>query len=57
MLADRMYLLLFGLAIVFGGMALWSYVQNDRKLTVAAKVRVRMALLFVAFGLYLLYSR
>ena len=56
MFGTNLYILFLVLAAIFGGMAIQDFVKNARKFTPAAKVRLRMALIFLAVGLYLLYQ-
>ena len=56
MLAGQLYWLFFALAAVFGGMSLLDYLKSDR-LTPAAKVRLRMSIIFFAVGVFLVLSR
>ena len=56
MLGSYLYVLFLVLAVLFGGMALRDYMRNERRLTPAAKVRLRMSLIFLAVGLFLLFQ-
>ena len=56
MFAERLYILFLVLGAIFGGMSLRNYLQNARVLTPAAKVRLRMSIIFLIVGLYLLLS-
>lgn len=57
MLAGKLYLLLFAVALVLAGLGLRDYVRNERRLTPAVKVRMRISLLFIGIGLYLFFTR
>ena len=56
MFAEKLYILFLVLGAIFGGMSLRDYLQNARVLTPAAKVRLRMSIIFVVVGSYLLLS-
>jgi len=57
MFAEKLYILFLVLGAIFGGMSLQDYLKNARVLTPAAKVRLRMSIIFLIVGLYLLLSR
>jgi len=55
MLGQNLYLLLLGMAAVFGFLAVREYLSNDRRSTPASKVRLRMAILFLSAALLQIY--
>jgi hypothetical protein len=57
MFAEKLYILFLILGVIFGGMSLQDYLKNARVLTPAAKVRLRMSIIFLIVGLYLFFSR
>ena len=57
MFGENLYILFLVLGAIFGGMSLQDYLKNARVLTPAAKVRLRMSIIFLIVGLYLLLSR
>lgn len=56
MFAGKLYILFLTLGVIFGGLSLRDYLRNARRLTPAAKVRLRMSLIFLAVGLFLLFQ-
>jgi len=56
MFSENLYILFLVLGAIFGGISLRDYLQNARVLTPAAKVRLRMSIIFLVVGLYLLFS-
>lgn len=56
MLGDQLYFLFLVLALVFGALSLRDYMTNARTMTPAARVRLRMASIFLVIGLFLLYQ-
>ncbi len=56
MLGENLYILFLVLGAIFGGMSLRDYLKNARVLTPAAKVRLRMSIIFLIVGFYLLLS-
>ena len=56
MFGTNLYILFLVLAVLFGGMAFRDYMGNSRALTPAARVRLRMSLIFLAVGLFLLFQ-
>ena len=56
MLGENLYILFLVLGAIFGGMSLRDYLKNVRVLTPAARVRLRMSIIFLIVGFYLLLS-
>ncbi len=57
MFAEKLYILFLVLGAIFGGMSLRDYLQNARVLTPAARVRLRMSIIFLVVGLYLAFGQ